>query len=392
MAHPLTDQVKALCPELPPHVLRNLLITSEAISLAGTTNLAVAKDKVPQAIGTAEALLTNPASNYQRLMRFFRDGVNLWKVELHQCLQQITLATIGNAPAKVLKRVKHLTLDGSKWKSRGDKIQFLTLCVVVDNVALPVASQDIAKLGHSSQDERSDFLDEAASHLNLEGMILLGDREYVGIKWFKALKKKRKIDFVVRLKKGIYHEQINSAKGKTWMELHEKLVRCKKCKLVSKVVELGGETYRYIIVRNPKADPPDEDDYVYFLTSLNNARFAAAQYSTRWQIEVTFKHLKSNGFDLEKMRLEGTDKRELMMAILSMLFAIMVHEGRMFYRKKPSARQTKMDHQRGKITLVCSVFRQGYAITKAKLQNIGHLFKYIGRVLNKAKPLVWSHV
>ena len=149
--------------------------------MAGTTNLAVAKDKVPQAIGTTDALSTNPASNYQRLMRFFRDGVNLWKVELHHCIQKITLATISNAPAKVLKRVRHLTIDGSKWKSRGDKIQFLTLCVVIDNVALPVASQDIAKLGHSSQDERNDFLDEAASHLSLEGMILLGDREYVGI-------------------------------------------------------------------------------------------------------------------------------------------------------------------------------------------------------------------
>ena len=206
------------------------------------------------------------------------------------------------------------------------------------------------------------------------------------------MKKERKIDFVVRLKKGIYHEQINSAKGKTWTELHEKLERSQKCNLVSKLTDLGGETYRYIIVRNPKAGHPEEDDYIYFLTSLNNARFAAAQYSTRWQIEVTFKHLKSNGFDLEKMRLEGTDKRELMMAILSMLFAIMVHEGQVFYRKKPTARQTKMDHQRGKVTLVCSVFRQGYAIVKAKFQNIGQLFKYLRRILNNSKPLFWSHV
>jgi hypothetical protein len=32
---------------------------------------------------------------------------------------------------------------------------------------------------------------------------------------------------------------------------------------------------------------------------------------------VTFRHLKSNGFNLEEMRVEGKDKKELMMTTLS---------------------------------------------------------------------------
>jgi hypothetical protein len=99
--------------------------------------------------------------------------------------------------------------------------------------------------------------------------------------------------------------------------MNDRLEKNKKTKLVSKLVEIGGCEYRYIIVRNPKAGHPEEDDFVYFLTSLSNAKYAAGQYSVRWQIEVTFRHLKSNGFNLEEMRVEGKDKKELMMTTLS---------------------------------------------------------------------------
>ncbi len=183
-------------------------------------------------------------------------------------------------------------------------------------------------------------------------MILLGDREYVDIQCFKGLKADRGIDFVVRVKKGIYHKQVNEAPGRSWEEMHRKLEQNRKVKTVSKPIVLGSQTYRYVIARNSKAGYPSEDDYIYFLTSIKNGAWAAKQHSYSWQIEVTFKHLKSNGFDLEKMRMEEVGKHELMMAIVSMLFAIMVLEGTKFYHDNLWAKQVKEDHCRGKITLV----------------------------------------
>ena len=52
--------------------------------------------------------------------------------------------------------------------------------------------------------------------------------------------------------------------------MHRKLERNKKTKTVSKPIVLGGQTYRYVIARNSKAGHPNEDDYIYFLTSLKN--------------------------------------------------------------------------------------------------------------------------
>ena len=106
-------------------------------------------------------------------------------------------------------------INGTKWLTREDKVHFLTLCVVIEGVAIPIASGDLEKAGHSSQAERITFFDKVGKHCDLKGMVLLGDREYVGIEWFRALKSERGIDFVVRLKKGIYHDQVNERLGRS---------------------------------------------------------------------------------------------------------------------------------------------------------------------------------
>ncbi len=392
MTHPLLDEVTSANPNLPPHMVQNLLITSQCISIARTTNLSKAKDFVPQVIGTELALQAQPQANYQRLIRFFRDGVNEYLPELHECIQGMAVKAIGNFPARSLKKAKQLVIDGTKWLTREDKIHFLTLCVVIEGAAIPIASHDLKKAGHSSQVERIAFFDRVGKHFNLKGMVLLGDREYVGIEWFKDLKTVRGIDFVVRLKKGIYHDQVNATQGRSWQRMNDRLEKNKKIKFVSKRVVLGGYDYRYIIVRNPKAGHPDEDDFVYFLTSLKNSRFAADQYSVRWQIEVTFRHLKSNGFNLEDMRVEGQEKRELMMAILSLVFTMMVQEGVKFYRENPKARQKKTDHRRGVVTLVHSTFRQGCSILLKHWGNLAGALRYLKRLFRRAKPLNWTHV
>ncbi len=56
----------------------------------------------------------------------------------------------------------------------------MTLALVVDGVAVPIASIDLAKQGHSSQQERAALLARAAEQYDLAGMTLLADREYLG--------------------------------------------------------------------------------------------------------------------------------------------------------------------------------------------------------------------
>ena len=123
-------------------------------------------------------------------------------------------------------------------------------------------------------------------------MTLLADREYIGQEWFATLAE-YEIDFVIRLKAGIYHQALAESRGKNWQGMCAKLRRCKKKARISKPIQLGGKSFYYIVVRNPKADHPDEDEFVFLLTSLRRAAQAHKQYSVRWSIEVTFGHLKT---------------------------------------------------------------------------------------------------
>ncbi len=132
-----------------------------------------------------------------------------------------------------------------------------------------------------------------------------------------------------------------------------------KLRTAAKRIKLNGIFWYYIVLPNPKAGHPDEDDFIFLLTSWRNRKAAAQSYCLRWAIEVTFRHLKSNGFRIEDMRIEGRSKREMMMAILNLVFVLCVIEGRKFYHRKPKSQQTKIDHKTGRTTLVHTTFRQG---------------------------------
>ena len=80
---------------------------------------------------------------------------------------------------------------------------------MVNDVAIPIWWEDLGKAGHSSQEERIELLQQAMSRYNLKGMPMLADREYIGRKWFKYLDNSG-LCFVIRLKEGIYHQELVS--------------------------------------------------------------------------------------------------------------------------------------------------------------------------------------
>ncbi len=177
MTHPLVDQVKASCPELPDHLLTNLFITAQCIHLSRSCNLARAKDFVPQVIGTPAAAKVQPHTNYTRLVRTFRTAVaDEFYSQVRQALHHFRLAMVSCFSHKAIRRARQLIIDGTSWSCRDSKIHLMAL--VIDGVAVPIASNHLAKQGHSSQQERRELLNQASERYDLSGMTLLADREY----------------------------------------------------------------------------------------------------------------------------------------------------------------------------------------------------------------------
>lgn len=377
--------------KLPKNTLKNLLLISQSILHAGTVNLNKVKNSVPHVRG---AKGSGVHGDYKILTRFFDQGKLLTESdrmryeELMQGLRTLCWYVLFQQPKGLgVGKMKYLLLDGTKWEVGDQSIHLMTLCVLVGDVAIPIWWEDLEKAGHSSQEERMAMVKQAMKRYHLSGMTLLADREYIGREWLKYLSDQG-LTFVIRVKEGIYHEEINGEKGRTWIQLKaiaKKKVRGKK---VSKRIRIGELDLHYIILNNPRPDA--EDQLIYLLTNLESPTQAAKLYESRWQIEVCFKHLKSNGVNLEAMNVEGKQKRHLMMAVAVFVYILAIREG-LRHEKSKGIRWVK-DKASGFEYRAKSVFLKGMDIVRRLVLNLGQFTRYLGRITGGKLTTIFQNV
>lgn len=370
---------------LPPHLrkfsdlydsyglgaVKNIWLLVSLIPVARTVNLNKLKDYVGGALGNTD---TEPGSHYRRLTRFFED----WGpcAELLQDLMRINLRFLRGLGFKTL------VMDGTSWSIGESSVHYLVLSVLVGPVAVPLYWVQLEKLGASSQDERKAMFEAAFSLFNLEGMTLLADREYVGKDWFKFLKE-NKIHFVIRLRSGDYVEDVNTAKGKRYDQMYSKC--SSKHKVVKKQVYLDGCAFTIVMMPNPKEGA--EEPVLIFCTTQPNAKNAARLYVERWKIECLFKHLKTNGYNLEDLNLKGPDKNLLMMAIVTLAYTLAIREGWPRRKQIPIQR-----YQDGTETPETSIFREGLARLTAKCYRFVDFLKYVFSILSTKNHPICKNV
>ncbi len=117
----------------------------------------------------------------------------------------------------------YLTLDGTSWQLGKYQIHLLVLCLVYRGVSLPLLWHNLAKKGHSSQQERKRLLQQAIRLYPLKGFCLLADREYEGKEWFAFLTQQN-INFIIRLSKESYKADI-AAGGRAYSSLLKRALR-----------------------------------------------------------------------------------------------------------------------------------------------------------------------
>lgn len=320
--------------------VKNLLVLCNCILLKETLNL----HKLKGAVGTVlDKKDTNSNSHYKRLLRIFElySFSNLWLLIL--CFVFSLIGISG----------KYLLLDGTSWKRGTKSYHYLTLAIVYREIAIPIYWLNLHKLGVSHTKERIKLMKKALKYFNLEDKILIADREYEGKEWFKFLIE-NKLDFVIRLKYGHYQAAIDQAEGKTYQALINKVKRSKlNNKAVKKSFYLEGMLLHFVVCKNPKNDP--KEPFIFLLSSVDlPASKVAATYLIRWKIEHCFKHLKSNGFQLEQINLKHESRCRLLMAITVMAYVISVEEGLRTYKKVPNK-----IYADGKVEKQESVFRYG---------------------------------
>ena len=298
----LLDKIKALHPEWKEGMVKNTLLVVALLLEEKTVNLWKLKGSVGKLLGNTE---TDSRSHYQRLKRWLNSELTqkgLWVVLLQASASLVT------------KKSKCLIIDGTSWQTGTHTYHFLTLSVLYEGVSVPIFWLDLKRLGISSQWHRKLLLRLALKVVVLKGKVLLGDREYIGEQWFEWLGKAG-LDLVIRLRKGNYQQQIQKT-GKPVIRLERK-AKARLGRVVFQTFLLEGNCYTYVLMAYRERS--GKVAFLRLITTLTPA-LAIKYYGYRYRIESMFKHLKSNGFNLQDLNLKADHKIKLLMAALVLAY------------------------------------------------------------------------
>lgn len=157
-----------------------------------TTNLYKIKDDMCRITGIKGL---NSGSYYQPLTIFFE----------RYSTTRLFLDLLLWALATVIKEVDNFfwtvqTGSPVRWKIGSFELHVLVLAAQVNGIAIPVYFKVYEHKGVLSERERINFIRKALIIIDLEGKLLVADREFIGKEWLGSLIE-MKVDFIIRLRK-----------------------------------------------------------------------------------------------------------------------------------------------------------------------------------------------
>jgi hypothetical protein len=281
----------------------------------------------------------------------------------------------------------HLAIDRTDWKVGSRHINLLVIGIVYQGVCIPLVWQDLGRKGNSNAQQRLNLLDKLLrlwkrTSLTIPVLEISGDREFIGEKWLLGLEK-RKMLFVLRFKENqqffVLHKKQLSKEKVSLKKLSQRLQ--KRGKAWTNIVTPNGYIVKLIIIPNTGRYAV-KNPFLFLITNIEKEEIEQIQqvFKLRWQIECCFKHIKSNGFNLEDIRLEGEHKIHLMMGILALLYALCIHEGIWVTEQKT---EKQIVYQNGTSYRRKSIFRQGLSELKAIIRNTQSFVNLILNLLIK---------
>ncbi len=240
-------------------------------------------------------------SSYRRVRRFFSE----FSFDLTVIIPLFLAAFC-------LKKELILILDRTNWKWGKKDINILLLSVAYKGIGIPLYWSVSANSGSSSTEARKEVLKTVLEKIGPRRIqAFLADREFIGGDWFYFLKK-RKIPFVIRIKKNTMAGGIRKFYQVPILELWK--ARGKASSIKNYPVLIWGHLLYVSIVQAKKAKEP--------MIVASNQEFpdAISLYRRRWEIETLFGCLKTRGFRMEDTHITSPEKIEKLLFVLSIAF------------------------------------------------------------------------
>ena len=140
-----------------------------------------------------------------------------------------------------------------------------------------------------------------------------------------------------------------------------------------------GIQYSIVMTKNLKQDR--KEPYIYFISDMENANEVLLSYMKRWKIECCFRHLKSNGFNVEAMNFEKDNKIQLMIGVVIIAYVLAIREGILKHCKNPIPLKK---YANGKTYLSVSIFRTGLEILDQLILTVKSIVMYMVNIVENA--------
>lgn len=240
-------------------------------------------------------------SSYRRVRRFFSDF----------SFDRTVIISLFLA-LFCLKKELILILDRTNWKWGKKDINILLLSVAYKGIGIPLYWSVSDHSGSSSTEKRKEVLKAIIEKIGSQRIYaFLADREFIGEEWFRFLKK-RKIPFVIRIKKNTMAGGIRKCYQVPILELWK--AKGKTSSVKNYPVLIWGHLLYVSIVQAKKTKEP--------MIVVSNQEFpdAISLYRRRWEIETLFGCLKTRGFRMEDTHMTSPEKIEKLLFVLSIAF------------------------------------------------------------------------
>ena len=304
--------------------LERLSLLVFGILQSRTVNISIVNDH----ISLEETGCKNIESQYKFLLKPFQTGD--YEGFIKTCFRILVIHFYGGE-----ERIK-LILDRTNWQLGKEHINILAIGLLDKNgLFIPLVWDDLGYKGNSDSATRIKLIDQLLLWWR-ELLIpepqfeIMGDREFIGERWLGDLSR-RGIEYVIRLRSDLSFE--------TWMDgKYQADIRWKLSNLQNymtsnnepfvEVVLESEAIAKVFVVKNEgmEKETVEKEPFIFFITNMDKIEMAAQNYRLRWKIEVCFKHLKSYGYCLESFNLSGQHKTNILMAILSLVYAITIKE------------------------------------------------------------------
>lgn len=275
------------------------------------------------------AMLMTLSVNLVKLARYsFTDVKTLSgvrRIERLLALKIFSVTLVGRAIVSALPSLKKyiLTMDRTTWELGSRVYNILAVGICFDGISIPIYFTTYNKRGSTNFAEQISFMEHVLDIIPVERIeCLVADREFGYtnfIKWLGI----RHIPFCLRIRENHYVRDTSTGKS---------------CKIKTVLASLAvGDSVvlsdRYIIRGNVKAriyavrrNVRDDESLLILATPVGSS-FTDKIYRLRWQIETTFRAMKSAGFNMEDTHLPLNGRFQNMLVIALIAYACVFIDG-----------------------------------------------------------------